>query len=124
MSGSVSGSQRSQAPPGVRPLRAAEITAIGAGRRLYHTQVISAEATVNTILFHTAELEPPETEALGQIGERSFGICARAGVLYQQAAELLAELHDAESAGPAGYEAGAKNSSAMLSGSRKDSAEP
>jgi hypothetical protein len=96
----VAGSQRSEAPPGVRPLRAAEITAIGAGRRLYHTQVISAEATVNTILFHTGELEPPEIEAMGQIGERSFGICARAGVLYQQAADLLAELHDAEPSEP------------------------
>lgn len=92
----MAGPQRSQAPPGVRPLRAAEITAIGAGRRLYHSQIISAEATVNTILGHTAQLEPPEIQALFEIGERSFGICARAGVLYQQAADLLAELHDSE----------------------------
>jgi len=96
----VAGSQRSEAPPGARPLRAAEITAIGAGRRLYHSQIISAEATVNTILVHTAQLEPPEAEALYQIGERSFGICARAGVLYQQAADLLAELHEAEPSEP------------------------
>ncbi len=90
--------QRSVAPPGVRPLRGAEITAIGAGRRLYHSHIITAEATVNTIMCHTGELEPSEVEALRAIGERSFGICARAGVLYQQAAELLAELHDAEPA--------------------------
>lgn len=93
--------QRSVAPPGVRPLRGAEITAIGAGRRLYHSQIISADATVNTILCFTAQLEPPEVEALQAIGERSFGICARAGVLYQQAAELLAELHDADPSEPA-----------------------
>jgi hypothetical protein len=96
----VAGSQRNQAPPATRPLRAAEITAIGAGRRLYDSQIISAEATVNTIMCHTAQLEPPEIQALGEIGERSFGICARAGVLYQQAAELLAELHDAEPSEP------------------------
>lgn len=95
----MAGAQRSEAPPGVRPLRAAEITAIGAGRRLYHSQIISADATVNTILFHTAQLEPPEMDAFHQIGERSFGICARAGVLYQQAADL-AELHEAESPEP------------------------
>jgi len=53
---------------------------------------------VNTIMCHTGELEPSEAEALRAIGERSFGICARAGVLYQQAAELLAELRDAEPA--------------------------
>jgi hypothetical protein len=91
----VAGPHR-DALPGVRPLRGAEITAIGAGRRLYHSQIISADATVNTILCHTAHLEPPEVEALSDIGERSFGICARAGVLYQQAADLLAELHDAD----------------------------
>lgn len=104
----MAGSQRSEAPPGARPLRAAEITAIGAGRRLYHSQIISAEATVNTILVHTAQLEPPETEALYQIGERSFGICARAGVLYQQAADLLAELHEAEPTGPSGPQVAAQ----------------
>lgn len=96
----MAGPQRSKAPPGVRPLRGAEITAIGAGRRLYHSQIISAEATVNTILCHTSQLEPPEIQALFEIGERSFGICARAGVLYQQAAELLAELHESGPAQP------------------------
>ena len=93
---SAASPQRSAAPPGARPLRGAEITAIGAGRRLFHSQLISSDATVNTILFHTAELEPAELQALLDIGERSFGICARAGVLYQQAAELLSELHDEE----------------------------
>jgi len=77
---------------GTRPLRAAEITAIGAGRRLYKAEIIGPDATVNTILIHTPSLEAPEVKALGQIGERSFGICARAGALYQQAAELLAQL--------------------------------
>ncbi len=96
----MAGPQRSEAPPGSRPLRRAEITAIGAGRRLYHSQIISAEATVNTILCHTAQLEPPEIQALFEIGERSFGICARAGVLYQQAAELLAKLHESGPAQP------------------------
>jgi hypothetical protein len=81
-------------PSVTRPLRAAEVTAIWAGRRLYRGNAISAEATVNTILGHVAELETAELEALQQIGERSFGICARAGVLYQQAADLLAELRD------------------------------
>jgi hypothetical protein len=79
-----------------RPLRAAELTAISAGRRLYRTKTISADATVNTIMFHTPSLEPSELAALEQIGERSFGICARAGVLYQQAADLLAELREDE----------------------------
>ena len=45
------------------------------------------------MLCHTADLEPAELAALQQIGDRSFGICARAGVLYQQAADLLADLH-------------------------------
>lgn len=77
-----------------RPLRAAELTAISAGRRLYRTGTISADATVNTIMFHTPSLETAELEALEQVGQRSFGICARAGVLYQQAADLLAELRE------------------------------
>jgi hypothetical protein len=80
-------------PVSTRPLLAAEVTAINAGRRLYRSLALSAEATVNTVLCHTAELEPAELAALQQIGERSFGICARAGVLYQQAADLLADLH-------------------------------
>lgn len=75
-----------------RVLRAAELTAIGAGRRLYRNEIIGPEATVNTILCHAHALEEGELQALQQIGERSFGICARAGVLYQQAADLLAEL--------------------------------
>jgi hypothetical protein len=75
-----------------RPLRAAEITAIGAGRRLYRTATIGADATVNTILCFTPDLKPAELAALREIGERSFGICARAGSLYQQAADLLGEL--------------------------------
>jgi hypothetical protein len=73
-------------------LRAAELTAIGAGRRLYRSEIIGTEATVNTILRYAHALEQPELQALEAIGERSFGICARAGVLYQQAADLLAEL--------------------------------
>ena len=80
------------AAPVNRVLRAAELTAIGAGRRLYRSEIIGPDATVNTILFHAGALEADELRALGQIGERSFGICARAGVLYQQAADLLAEL--------------------------------
>ena len=83
-------------PGGARPLRAAEITAISAGRRLYCAGAIGATATVNTILCMTPDLEPSEAQALHQIGERSFGICARAGVLYQQAADLLAELREQE----------------------------
>jgi len=79
---------------GSRPLSAAEATAISAGRRLYRTSVIGGNATVNTILCHTASLEPQERLALGQIGDRSFGICARAGMLYQQALDLLSELPD------------------------------
>ena len=81
------------APSSTRPLLAAEITAINTGRRLFRSSALSAEATVNTVLCLTAELEPAEAAALTQIGERSFGICARAGVLYQQAADLLADLH-------------------------------
>jgi hypothetical protein len=81
-------------PGGTRPLRAAEVTAIGAGRRLYRTEVIGPDATVNTILCHARALQPLEEQALQQIGERSFGICARAGVHYQQAADLLAELRE------------------------------
>jgi len=81
------------APVSTRPLLAAEVTAINAGRRLYRSSALSAETTVNTVLCHTADLEPAELAALQQIGERSFGICARAGVLYQQAADLLADLH-------------------------------
>ncbi len=78
----------------VRPLCAAEITAICAGRRLYRTDIIGASATVNTILCHTTALQPRERLALDQIGNRSFGICARAGMLYQQALDLLAELSE------------------------------
>jgi len=70
----------------------AEITAIDAGRRLYRADILGASATVNTILGCTAALEPREQLALDQIGDRSFGICARAGVLYQQAHDLLSEL--------------------------------
>lgn len=77
-----------------RPLSAAEITAINAGRRLYTTDTIGANATVNTILFYTSALQRRERLALNQIGERSFGICARAGMLYQQALDLLSELSD------------------------------
>jgi hypothetical protein len=80
--------------PASRPLRAAEITAIGAGRRLYRTEIIGPDATVNTILCFTAALEPAELAAMSEIGERSFGICARAGALYQQAADLLADLRE------------------------------
>jgi hypothetical protein len=79
---------------GARPLCAAEMTAIGAGRRLYNAGAIGAHATVNTILCYTAILLPRELLALDQIGDRSFGICARAGVLYQQALDLLSELCD------------------------------
>jgi hypothetical protein len=86
------GGSGSPARAAVRPLRAAEITAIDAGRRLYQTDVLGANATVNTILCFTSALEPRELLALEQIGARSFGICARAGVLYQQAADLLSEL--------------------------------
>jgi hypothetical protein len=81
-------------PAGARPLRGAELTAIGAGRRLYHDETIGADATVNTILCHTDALTSREQQALRQIGERSFGICARAGALYQQAADLLSELRE------------------------------
>ena len=77
---------------GARLLSAAEVTAICAGRRLYSTGAIGANATVNTILCYTAVLEPQEQLALDQVGDRSFGICARAGMLYQQASDLLAEL--------------------------------
>jgi hypothetical protein len=75
-----------------RPLCAAEITAVRAGRRLYKADTLSADATVNTILCYTATLQPRELLALDQIGDRSFGICARAGVLYQQALDLLSEV--------------------------------
>lgn len=85
-------------PARSRPLRAAEITAISAGRRLYCADVIGAQATVNTILCLRPALEPAELSALQQIGERSFGICARAGVLYQQAADLLSELREQDQA--------------------------
>jgi hypothetical protein len=78
----------------VRPLRAAEITAISAGRRLYRAGCIGDGATVNTILCHTHDLESAELQALGRIGERSFGICARAGALYEQAADLLSALRE------------------------------
>jgi hypothetical protein len=85
--------QVSDAPlRGLRSLSAAEITAIGAGRRLYSADAIGANATVNTILCHTALLQPRELQVLDQVGDRSFGICARAGVLYQQALDLLSEL--------------------------------
>jgi hypothetical protein len=77
---------------GARLLCAAEITAICAGRRLYRTGAIGANATVNTILCYTDVLQAPEQLALDQIGDRSFGICARAGMLYQQASDLLSEL--------------------------------
>jgi hypothetical protein len=77
---------------GARPLCAAEVTAIRAGRRLYSADTMDANATVNTVLCHTAMLQPAELLALGQIGERSFGICARAGVHYQQALDLLSDL--------------------------------
>jgi hypothetical protein len=75
-----------------RPLLAAEITAIGVGRRLYNEGTLGSDATVQTVLNCTEALLPPELLALDEIGERSFGICARAGILYQQAAELLADL--------------------------------
>jgi hypothetical protein len=75
-----------------QPLSTAEATAISAGRRLYRAGIIAGNATVNTILCHTASLEPHEQLALGQIGDRSFGICARAGMLYQQSLDLLSEL--------------------------------
>jgi hypothetical protein len=79
--------------PGLsRPLLAAEITAIGAGRRLYTDGTIGSGGTVLTVMNRTEALLPAELQALEEIGERSFGICARAGVLYQQAAELLADL--------------------------------
>ena len=79
--------------PGLsRPLLAAEITAIGVGRRLYNDGIIGSDATVLTVLSRTEALLPPELQALHDIGERSFGICARAGVLYQQAADLLSDL--------------------------------
>jgi hypothetical protein len=81
------------APSATRPLLAAEVTAINAGRRLFRGSALSAEATVNTVLCLTAQLDPAEQAALAEIGDRSFGICARAGVLYQQAADLLADLH-------------------------------
>jgi len=77
---------------GARPLCKAEITAVSAGRRLYDSGTIDASATVNTILCYTAILQPQELLALDQIGDRSFGICARAGSLYQQALDLLSEL--------------------------------
>lgn len=79
---------------GARPLCEAEITAVCAGRRLYEAGTIDASATVNTILCYTAVLQPPELLALDQIGSRSFGICARAGSLYQQALDLLSELSE------------------------------
>jgi hypothetical protein len=79
--------------PGLtRPLLAAEVIAIGVGRRLYNDGTIGSDATVLTVLNFTDALLPPERRALHEIGERSFGICARAGVLYQQAAELLSVL--------------------------------
>jgi hypothetical protein len=95
--GPATADQDSDAPPASsrsRPLRAAEITAIGAGRRLYQDETIGSDATVNTILGHTTALDPAELQALSLIGERSFGICARAGVHYQQAADLLSELRE------------------------------
>jgi hypothetical protein len=79
-------------PPAGRVLRAAELAAIGAGRRLYRSQIIGHDATASTIVSSAHLLEQTELHALDQLGERSFGICARAGVLYQQAADLLAEL--------------------------------
>jgi hypothetical protein len=79
--------------PGLsRPLLAAEITAIGVGRRLYNDGTLGSGATALTVLNCTEALLPPELRALDEIGERSFGICARAGILYQQAADLLADL--------------------------------
>ena len=54
---------------GVRPLSAAEVTAVSAGRRLYSADAIGPNATVNTILCHTALLQPRELHALDQIGE-------------------------------------------------------
>jgi hypothetical protein len=77
---------------GGRPLCTAELTAIWAGRRLYQADAINASSTVNTILCHTSLLQPRELLALDQIGGRSFGICARAGMLQQQALDLLSEL--------------------------------
>jgi len=79
---------------GGRPLSKAEITAVSAGRRLYDSGTIDASATVNTILCYTALLQPRELLALDEIGDRSFGICARAGSLYQQALDLLSELSE------------------------------
>jgi hypothetical protein len=91
----TAGQDSDEPPPGLaRPLRAAEITAMSAGRRLYRAETISSDATVNTILGFISALDPAELRALRLIGERSFGICARAGVLYQQAADLLAELRE------------------------------
>jgi hypothetical protein len=75
-----------------RPLLAAEITAIGAGRRLYTVGTVGPDASVLTVLNCTEALTPAELRALDEIGERSFGICARAGILYQQAADLLSGL--------------------------------
>jgi hypothetical protein len=84
---------RDGSKPGLsRPLLAAEITAIGVGRRLYNAGTIGPDTTVLTVLNCTETLLPPEAQALSDIGERSFGICARAGVLYQQAADLLSDL--------------------------------
>ena len=57
---------------GVRPLSAAEVTAVSAGRRLYRADAIGPNATVNTILCHTALLQPRELHALDQIGDRGF----------------------------------------------------
>jgi hypothetical protein len=94
-SGPATAGQDREAPiASVRPLRAAEITAIGAGRRLYQAETIGSDATVNTILGYIAALDPAELQALQVIGDRSFGICARAGVHYQQAADLLSQLHE------------------------------
>jgi hypothetical protein len=91
----TAGQDSDATPPGLpRPLRAAEVTAMGAGRRLYRAETIGSDVTVNTILGYISALDPAELRALGLIGERSFGICARAGVLYQQAADLLAELRE------------------------------
>src|SRR2546427_7891129 len=50
-----------------RPLSAAEITAMEAGRRLYKTDTIGVNATVNTILFHTSALQGQERLALDEI---------------------------------------------------------
>jgi hypothetical protein len=93
---------------GARPLCPAEITAIWAGRRLYKADTIGANATVNTILCHKAILQPWELLALDQIGDRSFGICARAGVLHQQALDLLSELSETYIALPDGFGAPAQ----------------